>query len=566
MDVKKWSAQLQRRLGRGLIFTTLLASALAHADAGDTAPKFNSERAGLEFLRSCNMVLANGGQQLDLNASNPYLNQLITYLNTWVIGQPVAVQSFASAINIALAGLNDPMRPLGKILMPGPTGVGKTQLVRMLVSFLGGDPDVNLIRIDGGELGDGMANSAAKGSEAGYAGYKDKPILHPDNLAAARMVITRADGSQRTIVVILIDEIEKLNPTFLNLLLGPLDNGKIRLGDNTKVDLRDAIILATTNLGALEVEALIKAKELQVKTMQQNSPVLTLEQADVTGRHDRELGAKIRETYESVIGANWTPEFINRWDAIVEFHHLTHPEFYEILQKELGLLQKTVFEQGQSKVGLIVTEALRQHLVETGTNPRFGARDLQRTIRKWVQSELANQMTAQALKNGDVIVFDIQPDGLGKLHLTAKIVAQGLSQQQLIEFANQVYPGRNMLNVQFDKKLEIPEGALPRAKTSMEKLNESQSAMQQFNMWIYSEGQKGIDAKVMRNGQSTSGIARIAKVADSYLTVTKFSDDQFQVNRLATLPADFQSRLSGQKVPEMTEEELARKITEWGGK
>lgn len=542
-----------------LMAMILSSLAIMGPQVGRADQGLNSAQMALEHLRACQLLMESGAQiQLDPYVQNTYIQDMTAFLSRQVVGQPHAVAAFTAAVNVFLAGLNDPSRPLAKILLAGPTGVGKTELVRAFIRFLGGDPDKHMVRIDGGEFQDGTVSASAKGAGPSYVGYgeKDAVLLHPDKLNAARLEITLPDGSKRTIVVLLLDEIEKFHLSFMNLLLGPLDNGRIRLGDGTMVNFRDVFIFGTTNLGAKEVTSLMKEKMEQIKG---KSSVMTPEEADPTGRIDLNLRSKMSEKYREAISAKFTPEFNNRWDGTIEFHHLTSPEFFHILNKRLAQVQSFIFQQGLAKIGVLVTEDLRAHLVENGTNPEFGARFLERTVNSWIQLALATQITSKSVKNGDVILLDV--DGKTN-HIKLSVVARGLSHDQLRDLADKAYPGMGLLNAQFD--VPNQDGTTPSTvakKTIVERLTANPKLLEELNLSLSDEGRPGTSLNLNRRDKGLSNqrtvVTRLIKISgreSRYLLVSKFEDNSLQADIHGTLSEEILNRLKQSK--EMSEDEL----------
>lgn len=430
---------------RWIWFLTLVLLAnfsLAHAGIDD----------GVNFLRSCNALLDPANQTaLDTSKVSPEYEAMSASMNKEVIGQPEAVSALANSIEQAFTMMNNPKKPIGSVLLLGPTGVGKTELSKALIKELGGDPDKHVVRVDCTEFQMGHEISRLVGSPAGFTGYKDPPQFHPEELAKRRLKVKTPFGDTMEITVIRFDEIEKANDSLFKLMLGILDEGIVTLGDGSESRLRRAFIIGTSNLGADEIEKLMQRKreELEGKDIRQ----LSRSEVDITGRYDSELWEQMKNSYFAAMKKKYAPEFINRWGQKIFVKHLGPEELDLILDKTLANVQKRIYENARVKVGFLVDPTMRRLLLLRGTDFRYGARELERTVEEHGAVPLGRLMTTQQVKDGDVVMIQADQNE----ETTWRRYAKGLSREQLAQFSDQVFPGYKLAKVQFDKPAEKAE-------------------------------------------------------------------------------------------------------------
>jgi len=293
-----------------------------------------------------------------------------------IVGQDEALNTIAKAIRRARAGLKDPRRPIGNFIFLGPTGVGKTELVRALAEFMFGSED-SLIRIDMSEFMEKFAVSRLVGAPPGYVGYEEGGQL----TEAVR---------RKSYCCILLDEIEKAHPDVFNLLLQIFDNGYLTDAKGRRVDFRNSIIVMTSNVGA----ELIR-KGTTIGFVSRSSDAKTREEAY----------EKMKENLLSELKKTFRPEFLNRIDGIVVFHSLTK----EQIRKIVDIMLSTVTKQLQEKeIKLEVTEAAKDFLGEKGYDEIFGARPLRRVIQNMVEDKLSEDLLRGKFRAGDTVVVDLE--------------------------------------------------------------------------------------------------------------------------------------------------------------
>ena len=285
-----------------------------------------------------------------------YLN-LEKTLSERVIGQQDAIRAVSDAIRRNKTGISDERRPLGSFLFAGPTGVGKTELAKVLASFLF-DDEKALTRIDMSEYMEKFSVSRLIGAPPGYVGY--------DQGGQLTEVVRRRPYS-----VILFDEIEKAHPDVFNILLQVLDDGRLTDGQGRVVDFTNTIVIMTSNLGS---ELLLSAK--------------TFEEA--------------QEAVQTVISKAFKPEFINRIDEIIVFHRLEKEQIREIANMQLKLLASRLAKRN---ITVTFDKSLLDLISDVGYNPSFGARPIKRAIQNLVENEIAKSILSGEIMEGDKIVI-----------------------------------------------------------------------------------------------------------------------------------------------------------------
>ncbi|MBI4186182.1 MAG: ATP-dependent Clp protease ATP-binding subunit [Chloroflexi bacterium] len=304
------------------------------------------------------------------------LLQMEEVLHKRIIGQEEAVNVVSKAVRRARAGLKDPRRPMGNFIFLGPTGVGKTELVRTLSEFMFGSEDA-LIRIDMSEFMEKHTVSRLVGAPPGYVGYDEGGQL----TEAVR---------RKSYCAILLDEIEKAHPDVFNILLQIFDDGHLTDARGRRVDFRNSIVVMTSNIGA---ELIRKGTALGFTS--RSDEVKTQEEAY---EHMKEkLLGELKKTFR--------PEFLNRIDAVVVFHPLSKEHIRKIVDLMLNQVAKQLAEK---QVKLEVTDAAKDFLGEKGYDEVFGARPLRRVIQEMVEDNLSDALLRGQFRPGDTAVVDLE--------------------------------------------------------------------------------------------------------------------------------------------------------------
>ena len=294
------------------------------------------------------------------------LRKLEKTLHKRVIGQDEAVTAVAKAVRRGRVGLKDPNRPIGSFLFLGPTGVGKTELSKALAEALFGDENA-MIRVDMSEYMEKHSVSKMIGSPPGYVGHDDGGQLSEQ--------VRRHPYS-----VVLFDEIEKAHPDVFNILLQVLDDGHITDSQGRKVDFRNTVIIMTSNAGA---QAIIDPKRLGFVTKEDK------------GADYKRMKSNVMNEIKLV----FRPEFLNRIDEIIVFHSLGADEMKRIT----GLMCKEITKRAKEQLNITLTirDSVKKHIVETGTDQKYGARPLRRAIQNQLEDALADAILSGEIKSGD---------------------------------------------------------------------------------------------------------------------------------------------------------------------
>jgi len=309
------------------------------------------------------------------------LTDLEKHLDKAIIGQDDAIKAVAKAIRRGRSGIGDPKRPIGSFLFMGPTGVGKTELARVIArEVFGGDNA--LIKIDMSEFGEKHNVSRLVGAPAGYVGYDDGGKLTE--------AVRRHPYS-----VVLFDEIEKAHPEVFNMLLQILEDGVLTDGQGNHIKFNNTVIILTSNLGADEM----------------------YDDAEFGfGTKDKKSDKFVEEEYEASKNAamkalkkSMRPELINRLDAIEVFHALTRKQVEQIFDNMISDLKKRL---AVKSFGLKLTKKASDFLIEKGFDPKNGARPLRRAIEDYLESILSEAIISEQIKKGEIAVVDQKGDKL----------------------------------------------------------------------------------------------------------------------------------------------------------
>jgi ATP-dependent Clp protease ATP-binding subunit ClpC len=284
-----------------------------------------------------------------------------------IVGQDEAVNKLTKAIRRARAGLKNPNRPIGSFIFLGPTGVGKTELCKVLARYLF-DSENALVKIDMSEYMEKFAVSRLVGAPPGYVGYDEGGQLTEK--------VRRKPYS-----VVLFDEIEKAHPDIFSILLQVLDEGVLTDSLGRKVDFKNTIIIMTSNVGAREIKSIGSFGFGQGE--------------------DKDAYHSMKDTVEDAMKRLFSPEFLNRLDDTIVFRGLTRDDILHIIDIELKGLLKNIHE---NKMQLVLDESARSFLADKGYDPKFGARPLRRALQQYIEDALAEEILKGTFKEGSTIV------------------------------------------------------------------------------------------------------------------------------------------------------------------
>jgi len=301
------------------------------------------------------------------------LLQMEDELHKRIVGQDEAIDAISKAVRRARAGLKDPRRPIGSFIFLGPTGVGKTELTKVLAEFMFGSEDA-LIQLDMSEFMERHTVARLTGAPPGYVGYEDAGQL----TEALR---------RRPYSIVVFDEIEKAHPETFNMLLQIMEEGHLSDARGRRVDFRNAIIIMTSNVGA---EMIKKGTTLG----------FGLPAGEGGAEQDYQ---EMRKNVMENLRRAFRPEFLNRVDATIVFRALTREEIAEIVDLEMKKVNERLAERAMS---LTITDAARTYLAEKGYDPDYGARPLRRLITNLVEDKLSDVILAGNIKLGSTVRVD----------------------------------------------------------------------------------------------------------------------------------------------------------------
>jgi len=305
-------------------------------------------------------------------------------LRAKIVGQEEGVQSLVDMFQVFCAGLNSPGRPVGNLLFLGPTGSGKTRIVEAAAEILFGDARA-VIKVDCAEFQHSHEIAKLIGSPPGYLGHREThPLITQEALSASHT-------EKLKLSFLLFDEIEKASDALWQLLLGMLDKATLTLGDNRRVDLSQTVIFLTSNLGGGEITELMEGGMGFVRPPEK--PAAGFDE-------------KIERTAVEAARRKFSPEFMNRLDKVVVFHPLRREQLERVLEIELGQVQQRVLETAKGQFLFRVTDNGRNFLLQEGTDQRYGARHLKRSIERHVVYPLANLLATEQVHLGDLVCID----------------------------------------------------------------------------------------------------------------------------------------------------------------
>ena len=317
------------------------------------------------------------------------LLQMENELHKRIIGQDEAIVNIAKSVRRARAGLKDPRRPIGVFMFLGPTGVGKTELVRALAEFMFGHED-NMIRLDMSEFQERHTVARLIGAPPGYVGYDEGGQL--------------TEGVRRkNYCAVLLDEIEKAHPEVFNILLQIFDAGQLTDARGRKVDFRNSILVMTSNLGS---DLIKRETSVGFAVKAENA------------RTDQSAYERMKDKVMEEVRRFFKPEFLNRIDSTVVFHQLDKAEILSIVDL---MMNQVRHELDDKQIGLELSDAAKDYLGEKGFDPVLGARPLRRLIQNEVEDQLSEELLAGRLGAGDVAFIDLEE---GQITITAKSSAE----------------------------------------------------------------------------------------------------------------------------------------------
>ena len=323
-------------------------------------------------------------QQLDPTIRSHETRDFHGSLRAKIVGQAEGVQALVDMYQVFCAGLNSPGRPVGNLLFLGPTGSGKTRIVEAAAEILFGDARA-IIKVDCAEFQHSHEIAKLIGSPPGYLGHREThPLITQEELA-------KSYTDKLKLSFLLFDEIEKASDALWQLLLGMLDKATLTLGDNRRVDLSQTVIFLTSNLGGGEISELM------------NGGMGFVQPKD---KSDVGIDEKVQRTAVEAARRKFSPEFMNRLDKVVVFHPLRREQLEEVLEIELSQVQQRVLETAKGQFLFRVTTPGKEFLLQEGTDHRYGARHLKRSIERHVVYPLANLLATEQVHLGDLVCID----------------------------------------------------------------------------------------------------------------------------------------------------------------
>ncbi len=319
-----------------------------------------------------------------VQAETEKLRRMGDDMKEMVVGQTEAISKVTKAIQRNRVGLKDPRKPIGTFIFLGPTGVGKTELARALARYMFDSEDA-LIRIDMSEYMEKFTVSRLVGAPPGYVGYEEGGQLTEK--------VRRKPYS-----VILLDEIEKAHPDIYNILLQVLDDGQLTDGLGRRIDFKNTLIIMTSNIGARQLKEFGDGVGFATANRMQN------------------VDENNKAVIEKALKRTFSPEFLNRIDDVVIFNSLTKDHIFEII----NILMKGVMKRLETLgFSLELTTEAKDFIAEKGYDVQFGARPLHRSIQKYLEDPLAEEILNMNVKQGDVLIADLDKEN-NRIRFTLK--------------------------------------------------------------------------------------------------------------------------------------------------
>lgn len=349
---------------------------------------------------------------LDPDRKSPRAKDFEDQLSAFIVGQERAVRRMSGIFQIYLAGMNNPVRPLGTMLFLGPTGSGKTRVVEAAAEVLFDDPHA-VVKIDCAEFQHSHEIAKLIGSPPGYLGHREtSPMLTQENLDKNHTEDTK-------LTFVLFDEIEKASDALWQLLLGILDKATLTLGDNRRVDFSKAVVIMTSNLGAREMSEMISGGIGFAPSRSNQNP------------EDTEIDTKIYRTALEAAKRKFSPEFMNRIDKVVVFRSLKEHHLRKILEIELDAVQERITESAGTKFIFECNEDAKDFLLNEGIDLKYGARHLKRAIERFLVYPFSNLVATQQIETGDLVTvgYDKDEDNLTFSKQSGKMILSEIDEE-----------------------------------------------------------------------------------------------------------------------------------------
>lgn len=326
---------------------------------------------------------------LDPNRQSPQAEDFSMRLRSAVVGQDRAINNISQMYQIFLAGMNPKDRPIGTMLFLGPTGSGKTKSVEAAAEVLFEKPN-SIVKIDCAEFQHSHEVAKLIGAPPGFLGHRETAPL----LSQARLDWAHTDKIKLTFL--LFDEIEKASDSLWQIMLGIMDKAVLHLGDNRKVDFTSTILIMTSNLGSKEMSELIDGG-------------IGFAPKKV-GATESAIDQKIYQTGLESAKRRFSPEFMNRIDKVVVFRSLQDKHLQEILELELKAVQDRITKYAGTKFIFECSPEFKQFLLREGTDLKYGARHLKRSIERYLVYPISNLVATEQLELGDFLTVDFDQE------------------------------------------------------------------------------------------------------------------------------------------------------------
>ena len=323
------------------------------------------------------------------------LSKMSIKIKDKLIGQNDAVEKIVKAIRRNRVGLKDPSKPIGSFIFLGPTGVGKTQLARILAEEMF-DTQESLIRIDMSEYMEKFSVSRLVGAPPGYVGYEEGGQL-------------TEKVRKKPYSIILLDEIEKAHPDIFNLLLQVLDDGQMTDSLGRKINFKNTIIIMTSNIGSRQLQDFGQGIGFNTASKNQN------------------IDSHVEGVIKKSLQKSFAPEFLNRVDDVILFNSLTKEDINQIIDIEMDSLLKRIDSLGYT---VKITKEAKNFIAEKGFDAKFGARPLKRAIQKYLEDPLAEEIISAQIKEGDTINITLRKE---KTELNIKVAKRKKNKSEKIE-------------------------------------------------------------------------------------------------------------------------------------